>query len=410
MKKNLAMVILSLVTVLSCVTSCFAGGIVNRQSLSMEYLRTFSRNGATDAADIAYYNPAGIMEMSDGTRLNVSGTYTNKVYANTLDGNRYESDLPSIGPAVYAMHKENQWAVFGGFNIPGGGGEVEFDQGSATTFLLAEQIKALTVFDTTESMNLDGNSYYYGYFAGGAYEIFPKVGLACGLRYVDAAKEADGTVVLSVGGNSATPFNVKYDQTANGWGGILGLNLAPIDGLNVGLRYETPVKLDFETNVKNDDTGGAIPGITEGAELTEDLPGLLGLGVFYQIIPDLQACWSTTYYFEKAARWEGRLSGQGDSWETALAFEYDFTRQIRASLGYMYTETGIHGENILPEAPELDVRTFCGGVRYTPWEHLAVNLGIAKSIYDSEDTVMRGYGVSFDKMAPALGMGVDYRF
>jgi long-chain fatty acid transport protein len=410
MKSILVRGILSLVTVLFSVTSGFAGGIVNRQCQSVEYLRTFSRNGATDAADIVYYNPAGIMEMDNGTRLNVSGTHTNKEYANTIGRDRYVSDLPSLGPAFYALHKKDQWAVFGGFNIPGGGGEVEFDRGSATTFLLAEQIKALTVFDTTESMKLNGNSYYYGYFAGGAYEIMPGLGLACALRYVDAAKEADGTVVLSVGGSSSTPFNVKYDQTANGWGGILGLNLAPCESLNVGLRYETPVKLDFETNVKNDDTGGAVPGITQGAELTEDLPGLLGLGVFYQIIPSLQACWSTTYYFEKAARWEGRLSGQGDSWETALALEYDVTPQIRASLGYMYTETGIHGENILPEAPELDVRTLCGGVRYTPVESLALNLGMAKSIYDCEDTVLRGYGVSYDKMAPALGLGVDYAF
>ena len=46
--------------------SVVAGGIINKMNQSTDYLRSLNRNAATDYADIAVYNPAGIMQMEDG--------------------------------------------------------------------------------------------------------------------------------------------------------------------------------------------------------------------------------------------------------------------------------------------------------------------------------------------------------
>ena len=408
--KNKVTVLLMLVLLFSLnVEWALAGGIVTKQTLSSEYLRTFSRNGATDAADIVYYNPAGVMRMVDGSYVNASGIYTAKEYTNTIGGQELVSDTPSMAASIYALYKENKWAGFFGFNVPGGGGKVEFDNGSVTTYNLAQAVIFFnTAFSQMDAMRLDANSYYYNYFAGGAYDINGKISIAGGIRYIDATREADGTVVMSDPA-APTPVNLCYEQSADGVGGFLGVNFAPTDKLNIGLRYETAVKLDFKTHVKNDDTSGiaAAMGIYEGAKTREDLPGLLGVGVFYKINPKLLAAWSTTLYLEKMAEWEGRLANEGNSWETALALEYDINSQFKVSFGYMLTYLNIDADAMQPEAPELDVKTLCGGVRYIPTEFLTLNFGIAKSIYDPETT---SAGVGLDKMAPAIGLGAEFKF
>ena len=404
MTKRVAGFLILMLMVMS--NAVFAGGIVTKQTLSADYLRTFSRNSAIDGADAAYYNPAGTVKLQDGFIVDFTGIYTGKEYSNTIGGQRSVSDTPSPGSAFYGLYKKNQWAGFVGINVPGGGGKVDFDNGSATTYAIGTGIIAAHPgFDTLESMRLSANSYYYAYFTGVAYAMNPQLSIAGGIRYVDATKEAEGTVVLS-GTAPSTPFTVCYEQSASGTGGFLGVNWSPAAVLNIGLRYETAVKLDFETDLKKDDTNGAA-GLNDGAKTREDLPGLVGLGILYRIRPDFAAVWSTTLYLEKAANWEGRLADQGNSWESALALEYDITPKIKASCGYMVTRLHMDTDAMLPEAPELDVKTFCGGVRFVAAKGLTMNFGVAKSIYSPRKN---SAGVGLDKTAPALGMGVSYAF
>ena len=407
MKKTTLIIIWILVIFVITISAAQAGGIVNKQSLSVEYLRTFSRNGATDAADIAYYNPAGVMKMANGAYINTGLLYTAKEYTNGFMGMSYESDTPSVAPAIYALYKQEKWAGYLGFNVPGGGGKVEYDDGNITTFALAQGILALTPFDTIEGMKLKADSYYYGPFIGCAYKINDAFSIAASLRYVDATITVDGNVRLSAGGYGATPLSVEYEETADGWGAMFGIHYTPFDDLNIGFRYETPTKLDFKTELKKDDTGGAA-GLVDGAKRREDLPGLVGIGIFYKLIPECELGISGTLYLEKSADWEDdRLQDSGNSWEIATALTYTYSPKFSASLGYMITKTEIDADNMLPEAPELDVITYCGGFAYKPIENLTLNLALAKSIYDTETT---STGLMLDKMAPALAFGVEWKF
>ena len=396
-----------------CASPLWAGGIVNKQNLSAEYIRTLNRNAATDAADITVFNPAGVMKMENGTYVNLGVMYFAKEYSNDIAGyGKLESDEPSTIPGLFAVYKQDKWAGFFALTIPGGGGLVDYADGSQTTYDMARLIMALNPpLNTIDSMELEAESVYTGYTFGGAFEINNMISISAGLRYVDAFKNMDGTVAVSFNSILATrtTVNVEVEQEASGWGGFLGVNIAPMDELNIGVRFETKTKLDFETDLKNDDTGG-LAGYVDGDKEREDLPGLLGIGASYKITPEFKMDLSYTYYLEKSAKWEGRLKNAGNSWDLALGAEYAFSPALKASLGYMMTKCSIKPEEMQAEAAELDANSIAAGVAWNPIEKMTLNFGILKVFYDSETLTTAAGSAELDKDVLAIAIGAEYRF
>lgn len=386
----------------------FAGGIDNKQNFSAEYLRTFSRNAATDAADATVYNPAGVMKMENGVYVNLGIFHALKDYSNTIGGTEYESDAPSTIPGLFGLYKTDKWAAFAAFTIPAGGGKVEYNEGDATTFAIAQGLLALPVFSTINNQELEADSYYYGYTLGGAYALNDMVSVSLGARYIDAEKEGKGSATVS-NPAPATTFAIDYEETADGWGGFVGVNIAPTTDLNIGIRYETKTKLDFETKVNKDDVGL----FAQGEKLRRDLPGLLGLGVGYTITPKVRVEASYTYYFEKSATWEDRASTTrdeskgGNSYDLAVALTYTFSPKLKGSVGYMLTNTGISPDEMLPEAPELDAQTVCGGLLYEVIPDLNLNFALMHSFYEKETT---SSGIVYEKAITGFGFGIQYKF
>ena len=114
-----------------------AGSVEYLSNQSPEYMRTLSRNAATDAADAVNYNPAGVMKMQDGLFFNLGGQYVFKKHSAEdnkdkygVNPDEYKSDKDSVIPNFYALYKQEKWAAFFGFTVPAGGGEIEFDGGS----------------------------------------------------------------------------------------------------------------------------------------------------------------------------------------------------------------------------------------------------------------------------------------
>jgi long-chain fatty acid transport protein len=197
---------------------------------------------------------------------------------------------------------------------------------------------------------------------------------------------------------------MDYEETANGLGGFVGLNITPNDSFNIGLRYETSTKLDFETRVNMDDTRM----LNNGSKKREDLPGLLGLGIGYRINQDLRVDTSLTYYLEKdATRQDDRFQDAGNGYDLAMAFEYAFNPRLKGSLGYMHTIVNMDPDNMLPEAAELDAHTICGGFVYALKPGLDINFALMKNIYNPEVTT---HGVELDKKLICLGLGLQYKF
>ena len=94
--------------VLAGAASAYAGAVVNKTNWSAEYIRTLNRNAATDYADIAAFNPAGTVKMTDGLTINGSVQYLDKDYKNDVNDMNFQSDKSSTFPGVFAVYKKKQ--------------------------------------------------------------------------------------------------------------------------------------------------------------------------------------------------------------------------------------------------------------------------------------------------------------
>jgi len=390
----------------------FAGGIETKHNWSAEWVRTLNRNAATDSADAVSYNPAGVMKMDNGFYLNASGQYAIKDYSNTFLGIKYETDDPDFVPSLFALYKQDKWAAYGAVTIVVAGGKIDYDKGDTTTFGLAQQILAATALDTLLSHRLKGEAFSIGYTIGGAYKINDMFSVSLGARYVDAKREFEGNAVLGVAaapGVFDTTFGVDYEETGHGWGGIVGVNVTPLEELDIGLRYETRTNIDYSTHVTQDDIGI----VTEGFKRERDLPALLGLGVSYKFTPKIRVEADLTYYFNEDANWTNNPITSADEtkkdngYDIGIACEYTFNPKWKASVGYMYTDVGIDPDNMSIETPELDAATFAGGVAFKPVPDWDINLGILKTFYGDATT---STGIFYEKDVVIIALGIQHKF
>lgn len=414
-------------------TPVMAGGIDNKHNFSAEYIRTLNRNAATDSADGVVYNPAGVVKMEDGLYGSLSGQYAFKKYTNTVNGLELQTDEGDFVPSLFALWSHDRWAAYGAFTIPAGGGSVDYEDGSATTaaigqgmmdsanlmanaLLAANMLVPYSPYDTIRSMSIEGESFYYGVTLGGAFAVNDMFSVSLGARYIDATKiDAKGSVTIGastgtgpLGSFSDIPAVVEYDQTATGWGGIIGIDISPSEQSNIALRYETRTELDFEYDVKRD-TQGILPvlGVVDGAEMRRDLPALLGFGAYYQFTPEFKVDANLTWYFNQGADWEGAEDLVDDGYDLGLSLQYAFLPQLIGSVGYMWTETGIDADYMLPEAPELDAHSIAGGLKWIAAPGLDVNLGVLKTFYQDETTTT---GVKYEKDVIIIALGLQYKF
>ena len=410
---------------LSCAVaaSALAGGVDNKTNWSAEYIRTLNRNAATDYADIAAYNPAGTVKLDEGFIINGSIQFLSKDYENVINGTSFESDEPSYVPGVFGVYNRGKWSLFGAFSNYGGGGKVDFSQGNATTASIAAGIildpATGGFYDSVTAQNINAESYYLGYSFGGAFSINDMFSLSLTARYIDAFKNVKGAVTVNSSGNPAIPdvnpltAAVEFDQDADGWGGIIGINIVPSDALNIALRYETETDLDFEATVYEDNVG-VLPkiGINDGQSVTRNLPALLGFGISYKFAEKFRVEADLTYYFNEDADWSGIEENVDNGYDVGIALEYHFNEKLLCSIGYMHTELGMDPENMLPENPELDADTIGAGIAYAFTEKFHTNFSLGNSFYEDDSFISQTTGakIEYKKNIFFMALGLEYRF
>ena len=429
----------------------FAGGIINKQNLSADYMRTFSRHAATDYADIAVYNPAGIMKMADGGYAKLDVMYFDKDYSNKVPDNfgafdqnfgRFNSDKHSTIPGTFIIHKQKKWAGFFAFTIPAGGGELNYKQGDARTVQLADGIASafnqgleaafgtdLFNYNQIDSQKLEvKESSVFGFTLGASYAINDMWSVAAGARYANGKREFKGKFKISAQNPAPVPVNDPFtgklhlEQDAHGWAGIVGLNFSPNDKLNAALTYVSKTKLNYRLDVNQDTelpTGTNLSdaiGFKDGSHTRIDIPALLGFGISYKFLPQLKADLSYTYYFEKNATIE-TFDNQGNSWDLGLSVEYTFSPQWKASLGYLRTDIGLDSDQQInePEEPKLSANSVAAGVVWSPKPAFAITAGGAIITYDDVDGPVETAGgqkesVDYDKEVWNLSIGFQWKF
>jgi long-chain fatty acid transport protein len=324
-------------------------------NMSPEWIRTGNRNAATDSTDIVVYNPAGLVKMSEGVHLN----FGNQIMMRNPE-HEFNLNLPSSNetmtfeqdsndyfvPNVYAAYNKGPCSFFGGVYIPGNGATADYPDGSINT----QFIGAMTVmgssgmFTSFQNDYLDASSMYVATELGVAYECTDQIALALGTRYVNAENKVRAGAQFIDAYQNPHEWKLRYEEDADGFGGILGVNLTPVDDLNIGLRYESRVALDFETDLEKNDFPEELGLVDCNEKERRDLPAMFGIGAQYRFCPELSAEFDFNWYFQKQADWGNASTGQdladlaGDCWMLGGAIGYQAYDHLLLSIGTAYTK------------------------------------------------------------------------
>jgi len=437
MKKLITVLIVGGI-VLAGASALLAGGADNKTNWSSEYIGILNRNATTDSADIVMYNPAGVSFMEDGLYANVSAHYLTKDYSNNINGTDLDQDEPSLVPGLFAVYKNNNWAGFFGVSNVIGGGEVDFSKGNATTNLVGFSILSRAngalaaagapsslYYTGISSQKLEAEQTGPGFNLGAAYKFNEMFSLALALRYVTTTREMSGQITVSPGVtvpgvNNPLTANVKFEEEADGWGGVIGFNISPNDSWQIGLRYDSKVDLDFDQTVKTDNMG-ILPslGIVHNGTRTRNLPAILALGVSYNIDPKLRLESDLTVYLNDNADFEDIAGTPRDEsavdtgFDLGIGMAYDINDAFKATAGYLYTVTGVdNAKDMTPELPELDAHTIGAGMTWKAMPQFNLNFSLGHVFYQSESFTSQTTGaqIEYEKDITFIGLGLQYKF
>jgi long-chain fatty acid transport protein len=440
MKK--ALVLFCMLAMLIVGSDVFAGSIDYLTNQSPEYMMSFTRTAATDSADIANYNPAGTVFMAkNGLYLNAGVQYLMKPYEQTAGGTTYEQDEPSIIPNFYAVYKQDDWAAFFSFTVPAGGGKLKWDDGDATTAALiaktaagAAALAGGTGATTINSQSIEAESMYFGLTLGGAYKINNMISVSLAGRYIISQRAAKASANFAMDAVGAVPGNEStvvidsdFEYEAQGFGGIIGVDIRPIEGLTIGLRYETVTKLEYEytMNTRSATVSGPVPAVNtgvqnsllttlagldkDGQKLQYDLPALLSVGAEYVVMPGLTVGVTGVYYFIKQADWEGAEDNFENGWEAAISVAYQVMPDLKVSAGFNWTESGAQEDAIVPENPSLDSWSVGLGAMYNVMPDLTLTLAGSRTQYVTDEFGEGAAEIEYKKVVWNMAFGVQYR-
>ena len=239
-----------------------AGGIMTNTNQSASYIRMLARD-ASLGIDAAYYNPAGLVRLSDGFHLSLNNqtiTQTRKINNSLpfLNDGYYEGKVSApLFPSIYAVVKTGRLAISGGFMPVGGGGGAEYERGLPSFESDIAFVPGLmsTMGIPTNAYDVDiffeGSSVFFGGQLGVSYQLSDKIDIYGGIRYVTATNTYKGHL-QNIMVNPAHPANpgggmvkaTNFFTTLAGLAGGAASSVQPlIDGGAGGLTLDQAVAM-----------------------------------------------------------------------------------------------------------------------------------------------------------------------
>ncbi len=265
---------------------------------------------------------------------------------------------------------------------------------------------------------------------GGAYAITRDISVSLGIRYIDAIKtyKGSGSFDLYSGNVLLVPditMDLDVEDTADGFGGIIGIDYMPVESINLAVRYETQTDLKWTSDVKTQDLASSLAGdslniFTDGGKSESNLPALLAFGVHYQINPKFYTTTSLNYYFIKQADkgddsddaplTEGYNDNYDNGWEVGVGLGYKWRPDLEVSIGYLHSDLGGNSKTYTDFETALDADTIGLGAKYTPVKDLDITFAFGNVFYsEGSKELLDGVEV-FNKHVYAFGFGIQYRF
>lgn len=409
----------------------FAGNIDILGIRSAEYLMELSRNAATGCADGATYNPAGLVHLEEGLHVNFGAQYIGKDYtiSGTFLGTTEETETGTTRPTpfipnLYAVYRTGEVAVFGGFNVPAGGGTLEYEDG----LFFMPQLESVLVqaqygpqyFAMLQQGSNEGSSVYMRGIAGVSYAISESFSAGVGGRYTMATRtmkgSADFAVIDATTGEAVATVSEELDveRTASGFSGVISVNYRPNDLVNLAARYETSTALDFETSASVQSGWEALlPYLADGATQRRDLPAVAAIGVEIVLNEKLRLGGSGNYYFVEAADQgadDGIMDAYGDGWEANVSARYQISPEVAAGLGYSYSNYGGNDTTYTDLEYNLNAGLLSGGLNWQASSVMDFTLAAGTTFFEEGQGTGIYSGETYEKEVFFLAVGANASF
>lgn len=291
-------------------------------------------------------------------------------------------------------------------------------------------------FATMSDGYIKASAMYLGGTLGMSYKINDMFSVALAGRYVSAAKAYEGqgdftTVVVDTSGTTqyGTVSRVlDVEKKASGFNGIIGIDIAPMENLNIGLRYETATELEFETTVTQNDWAmffAPDSSFTDGYMERRDLPAVFSGGISYAFTPELTVSAMYNRFFVTTEKDDnaGIDSMYVDGSDIAFGIDYLVSPGILLSVGYLHSDNG--GCDVVYEDSVPNLGTYSefeyslnsdaigGGVKYSINENMAFTLAGGHNFYKEGLGVypdLTGSEGKFNKSATYFALGAEMSF
>ena len=450
MKKKLG--ILAIAALLS--SGAYAASIDHIQTYTPEYLGNQSQNGMINKSSV-YYNPAGLVHLDNGTYFHIGAQLAVGHEKMDYNGKEYKADLLQYIPTLALYSVRDERTIFWTFGGLGGGGDLEYKDGVAGTAVVPDILNGIasttigipvSIFKDNGS-SAEGKSLYGQTTIGRAWKVNDKLSMSIAGRAVLGMKKLKGNIDIKSNNPLAKDIHadIDSDRTAWGLGAQIGFNYKATDRLNLAMRYDSRVKLNFkasgdETPAKLDILGKPLPDVLfsdfypeykDGTKTRRDLPAILALGASYKVTDRWTTAISGNYYFNKDAKMDrtkasSTLTNLGvkevkaeydNGWEIALGNEYKLNEKwtLLGSVNYAHTGAKVSSYDDIEFA--LDSVTVGAGVKYAPTDCDEWVFTVCHFFYDQEsghyNTKYAKYGIAnpeYDKSITAFGLAYTKKF
>lgn len=446
------------ITSVSFCINALAGGMQTNSNQGAAYSRMLARDAST-SLDAVYFNPAGITKLENGWHLSLSNqTIFQTKYLNNdyrwLNNDEYVAKVSApLFPDLFVVYKKNKLALSFAIFPCGGGGGASYGTGlpsfempvSELVPIMNESLAPLSIAGYKvngykASIKFDGSSVYLGIQLGLAYELSKYVSVAIGGRLVYASNVTTGSVkniLINTNkgwstpgdflrGIASTPFlglvidqisglnssaddldeqtsdkEIDVSQTGMGFTPYFGICITPTDKLTIGFKYEQRTKITLTNDTKKDD----LDMFPDGEKTTSEMPSWFSLGVSYQFTPRLNAQVGLHYYFDKSANYYRKVDDVEVSnsevidknfKEIALGLEYQFTKKILGSIGYLRAMSGVNEKFHTDLSNSSSSNSIAFGGKYQISNKVDFNLGF---LYSWSDYLEREYYHVNDNMS-----------
>lgn len=452
MKKRLGL--LALAAILS--SSAYSASIDHIQTYTPEYLGNQAQNGMINNASV-YYNPAGLVHLQNGTYFHAGIELAVGEEKMNYNGQELKADLLQPIPN-FAMYKvEDDSALFWTFGGIAGGGDLKYKDGVAGTSVIPDIVNGiggLTLNGYTiksledNGSSAEGKNIYAQTTLGKTWKVDDKLSISVAGRVVYGVRKLKGNINLKGGDKGSQAIissvfgeqihaDIDSERTAWGYGAQLGVNYKATERLNLAMRYDSRVKMNFKAKGSKNDVpllnlgfGNFYPEYVPGTKTRRDLPAILAAGMSYKVTDNWTVALSGNYYFNKDAKMD-RMAGSGklgnlplkgveakydNGWELALGTEYRLSPKWAVLGSINYADTGAKVSSYDDVEYALNSVTLGTGLKYNPDETTEWVFTVAHFFYDEEkghyDSKYRGLvdNPTYDKSITAFGVSYTKRF